>query len=71
MEHVMTKRTLDKFGGIGSMLCGLVCVYFAQQHDSSEPIWKIYMGFCVLLVLNGIAMVLYSMRPKGPNERQG
>jgi putative Mn2+ efflux pump MntP len=60
----MTKRTLDTFGGVGSILGGLMCVWFAQQHHQHEGIWKVWIGFCVFLVLNGIAMILYAHRPK-------
>lgn len=63
MVHAMTKRQLDMWGGVGSILAGVVCVYFAQQHGSDESIWKVFMGLCVLLVLNGIAMILWANRP--------
>jgi hypothetical protein len=63
MVHAMTKRQLDIWGGVGSILGGAVCVYFAQQHGSDESIWKVFMGLCVLLVLNGIAMMLWANRP--------
>ena len=63
MEHAMTKKTLDMWGGVGSILAGVVCVYFAQQHDPDEMIWKVFMGFCVLLVLNGVAMIVWANWP--------
>ncbi len=62
MEQTMNKRTLDALGGVGSILCGIVCLWFAQQHSEQESIWKVWMGFFVLLVLNGIAMIIHSRR---------
>ncbi len=60
----MTKRTLDTFGGIGSIGMALVCVWFAMEHRIHESIWKVWVGFSVLLVLNGIAMILHARRVK-------
>ncbi len=68
MVHAMTKRQLDMWGGVGSIVCGMVCVYFAQQHGSDESIWKVYVGLCVLLTLNGIAMMVWANRPHKPTE---
>jgi len=68
MEHAMTKRQLDMWGGVGSIVAGVVCVYFAQQHGSDESIWKLFMGLCVLLVLNGIAMILWANRPNKTDD---
>ena len=67
MEQVMHKRTLDAWGGVGSILCGIVCLWFAQQHNENEGIWKVWIGFCVLLMLNGIAMIIHfaPCRPHG------
>ena len=70
MEHAMTKRTLDTWGGVGSIIAGVVCVYFAQQHHHGETIWKVFMGLCLLLLLNGISMIVYAWRAKGPGARQ-
>jgi hypothetical protein len=68
MAHPMTKRTLDTWGGIGSVLAGAVCVYFALQHGPDETIWKLFVGLCVLLAINGIAMILWASRPQKPND---
>ena len=68
MDHIMTKRQLDMWGGVGSVIAGIVCVYFAQQHGSDESIYKVFMGMCVLLVLNGIAMILWANRPRRSND---
>jgi hypothetical protein len=64
MEMSMTKKTLDTWGGVGSILCGLVCVWFSMSHNQHESMWKVWVGFSVLLVLNGLAMILYAQRGK-------
>ena len=60
----MTKKTLDTWGGIGSICGSLICVWFAMGHHMHESIWKVWVGFSVLLVLNGIAMILHARRDK-------
>ena len=64
MVFGMTKKTLDTWGGIGSMLLGLVCIWSAQQHNRNESIWKVWVGMCVLLLLNGVAMIVHAQRTK-------
>jgi len=64
MEFGMTKKTLDTWGGVGSILLGLMCIYLADQHSRHESIWKVWVGMCVLLILNGIAMILHAQRAK-------
>lgn len=64
MEFGITKKTLDTWGGVGSMLMGLVCIYFASEHSHHESIWKVFMGMCLLLMLNGVAMIVYAQRAK-------
>ena len=70
MEHAMTKKALDTWGGVGSLLAGVACVYFAQQHNAGETMWKVFMGFCVLLVLNGTAMILWANRSKKTGDEK-
>jgi multidrug transporter EmrE-like cation transporter len=60
----MTKKKLDTLGGIGSILCSLVCVYFAMGHHEDESMWKVWVGFGVLLIINGFAMIVYAQRDK-------
>jgi hypothetical protein len=60
----MTKKQLDTFGGIGSIGMSLVCAWFAMAHRVHESIWKVWVGFGVLLFFNGIAMILYAQRDK-------
>ena len=64
MDSTMTKRTLDTWGGVGSIFASLVCIYFASEHNQHESIWKVWVGFCVLLMLNGMAMILTAQRAK-------
>ncbi len=64
MEHAMTKKTLDTWGGVGSMLVSIVCLYFAEQHRVHESIWTVWVVMFVLLMLNGVAMVLWARRNK-------
>jgi hypothetical protein len=65
MEQTMDKRTLDKWGGVGSMSAGVCCIWLAMQHNSHEQMYTVWLITCAVLVLNGIAMLLYSQRPKG------
>ena len=58
----MTKRTLDTFGGIGSILCSLVCIWFAMGHHDGESMRTVWFGFACLLGLNGIVMIVWAQR---------
>jgi len=60
----MAKKTLDTWGGVGSMLLGVACVYFASEHNHHESIWKVFMGMCGLLLLNGVAMIVHAQKAK-------
>ena len=62
---MMTKKTLDTLGGIGSIAAGFVCVWFAAQHSYHESIWKVWIAFCLLLVVNGILMIVHAKRQGG------
>ncbi len=61
----MTKNTLDRTGGVGSILAGFMCLWFANQHHHWESIWKVWVGMCVLLVANGILMLIHASRQGG------
>ena len=55
---MVTKRTIDTFGGIGSVLASFMCLgidFWDRQMHSS--IWKVWMIVFVLLLLNGVAML--------------
>jgi len=66
----MEKRTLDKWGGVGSISAGVCCVWLAMQHHPDENMYKVWLITCVVLVLNGIAMLIYANRPKGRESDQ-
>ena len=67
----MNKKTLDVWGGMGSLLASLLCLYFAQTHDVYESMWKVWIVFCVLLALNGLAMLIYASRATRDGMRPG
>ncbi len=67
----ITKRTLDTFGGVGSIFAGFVCVWFSTLHNQHESIWKVWVGFAVLLTLNGIAMIIHAQRAQRRIAHQG
>jgi hypothetical protein len=64
----MTKRSLDRVGGVGSILAGGMCVWFADQHHRWESIWNVWVGMAVFLVLNGILMLVHASRKGGLPE---
>ena len=54
---------LETFGGICSMLTGLVCAGIGwRDWQADESIWKIWAVMCLVLIVNGIAMVRH-VRP--------
>ena len=58
----MNKKTLDVSGGVGSLVASLLCIYFAQSHDVHDSMWTVWIVFCVLLALNGVAMLIHALR---------
>jgi glucose uptake protein GlcU len=65
---MVTKRQVDRVGGVGSILVGIMCAWIAYQDwQKQHSVWKAFAVICVVLVLNGIAMIRYSMR-KGPDR---
>jgi len=67
----MDKRTLDTWGGVGSVVAGVFCVWLARAHNPHEQMYTVWLITSAVLVLNGIAMLIYAKRPKGPEERAG
>ena len=61
----MSKKTLDRWGGAGSIGAGFICLWFAQQHSFHESIWKVWIAFCLLLMVNGILMIVHAKREGG------
>ncbi len=63
---VLTKKTLETMGGIGSMLTGVMCVGIGVMDYQTGNAWKIWVIMTVVLVVNGIAMVMHAAkRPNG------
>ncbi len=55
---MVTKKTIDTLGGIGSLLASLMCLgisYWDRQMHHS--IWKVWVFVFVLLLLNAFAML--------------
>jgi len=71
MESAMTKNQLDRWGGVGSICTGVICIWFAQRHDPNDYMWKVWLGMTVLLILNGILMLIYAQRSKGSGGHAG
>jgi sugar phosphate permease len=64
----MTKQSLDRVGGIGSILTGGMCVWFANQHHRWESMFTVWVVMAVLLALNGILMLVHASRSGGLPE---
>ncbi len=57
----MNKRTLDRIGGVGSMLTGVGCLWLAStDRQLHQSLWKVWVGMFAILVLNGIAMIWHA-----------
>ena len=67
---MITKRQVDRVGGVGSMVVGVVCAWIGfGDWQREHSLWKAWAVLCTVLVLNGIAMVRYSRR-KGPDRAE-
>ena len=67
---MVTKKTVDTLGGIGSILASLMCLgigFWDRQMHSS--IWKVWMAVFVLLLLNGVAMLKVAGRLPGAAKK--
>ena len=66
---MITKKTVDTFGGIGSVLASLMCLgigfWDRQMHAS---IWKVWVFVFVVLLLNGFAMLKVAGRLPGAKK---
>ena len=67
----MNKKVLDVLGGVGSLLGAVLCIYFALSHDIHDAMWKVWIVFCVLLALNGAAMLIHANRATRDGIRIG
>ena len=67
---MITKKTVDTLGGIGSVLASLMCLgigfWDRQMHAS---IWKVWMIVFLLLLLNGVAMLKVAGRLPGAAKK--
>lgn len=62
---MVTKRTIDTVGGIGSILTGLACLYLAvQDRELHLSMWRVWVIVCVVLVVNGVLMLMAASRAK-------
>jgi NAD(P)H-hydrate repair Nnr-like enzyme with NAD(P)H-hydrate dehydratase domain len=52
---------VDRVGGIGSILTGLLCAYIGWgDKEVHHSIWRVWAFFCALLIFNGIAMLIHA-----------
>lgn len=59
----MSKKQLERLGGMGSMGTGVFCVWLAMLDKAEgQSIWVVWVGMAVILVLNGIAMIWHASR---------
>ena len=55
---MLTKKTVDTFGGIGSLLASLMCLGIGYwDREMHHSIWKVWVCVFVVLLLNGVAML--------------
>ncbi len=55
---MITKRTVDRVGGVGSVLVGVVCAAIGYlDWQLGHSLWKVWAVMFVVLVLNGLADV--------------
>ncbi len=61
---MISKRKVDRVGGLGSMLVGFLCAWIGYRDFTLEhSLWKVWAVMCVVLILNGVAMLKYASRP--------
>jgi hypothetical protein len=69
---MITKRQVDRVGGVGSIAVGFGCAWIGRQDWLMEhSLWKAWAVMCVVLVLNGFAMIRYSLRPERDGVEDG
>ena len=55
---MVTKKTVDTLGGIGSVLASLMCLGIGfWDRGMHHSMWKVWMFVFVMLLLNGFAML--------------
>ncbi len=72
---MVTKKTVDTLGGIGSLLASLVCLGIGfWDRGLHHSIWKVWVCVFAVLLLNGVAMLKVAGRlprvakPLGPRR---
>ncbi len=61
LELKRVPASVDRVGGVGSLLSGLACAYIGWGDRAlHSSIWKVWAFFCVLLICNGIAMLIHA-----------
>ena len=63
MPGVVTRvpPKIDRVGGVGSILTGFLCAYIGWgDREMHRSIWQVWAFFCVLLIVNGIAMLVHA-----------
>ena len=67
---MLTKKTVDTLGGIGSLLASLMCLgigfWDRQMHLS---MWKVWVFVFVVLLLNGFAMLKVAGKLPGETKK--
>lgn len=64
MEYAMEKKTLDTWGGIGSLLGAVFCLWLAIGHEEHDHMFTVWLVVCAVLAVNGIAMLITANRAK-------
>lgn len=63
---MVTKKTIDTLGGIGSVLASLMCLGIGfWDRGLHHSIWKVWVVVFLLLLLNGFAMLKVAGRLPG------
>ena len=60
---MIAKRTVDRVGGVGSVLVGVMCAPIGYRDwQLGHSLWKVWVVMFVVLVLNGLAMLRVASR---------
>ncbi len=63
----LTKKSLEGYGGILSILTGFGCVALAvMDEQAGQSMWRVWVIMSLVLVVNGIAMIHNSRRNDSP-----
>jgi hypothetical protein len=60
---VVTRRGVDRVGGVGSILVGFFCAWMAyRDFVVQHSLWKVEALMAIVLIVNGLAMLRYASR---------